>query len=173
MDDSDEILSWYVRQYQSTGNPFYAANGFLLATDLGREPPTALSQWVARGLRAWIQSEGQADIGKALGLAPGRGQAPAHKRMARERRDARLLHCMDFLMHLGATRMEAAQLAIGRHGLDDVLSVDTVVSMHARDHRDGTPVSHMARLASEPGYVAQYLAKFDADSMNAKLKSML
>lgn len=71
-----DMLEIIQHQFAESKNPVHAMTAILYAYDAGIVPPVWAMDWLAGGLRSYLDSEGREDIAQSLGTrADGRGKA--------------------------------------------------------------------------------------------------
>jgi hypothetical protein len=170
-----------VSRFEESKNPVVMIEAFLLAKRAGVFPPNEAMDWLAGCFEAFHDGQGKVPMDTCMGLKK-RGATPPVKALLIEERNEMIFTDMSALMHLGATREEAAQIvAITLDVLDwnktvyDISdpSCETLIDLHARwpDHR--TTVSWASEHLDKPGSAANFLQKFDRQHLPEKLLRLL
>jgi hypothetical protein len=100
--------------FTKSGNPLEAIEAFVLAIEAGVYPSTAVLCWLAKRFGLWHAEQGKISLDNSFGLQT-RGNKPSvFKAALLEQRNEMLLLDVDRLMHLGASREEAATAVAAR-----------------------------------------------------------
>lgn len=122
--DAGQFLAVMLSGYQSElfdgvyaptkSNPLYAIDDFLTFHRFGLYPPAWVLNWLAKAFNDYVNSEGEADLSLLLGVKRGKGKTPIFKEANSVSRERNLMQEIGFLMILGATIAEAAEMVSGR-----------------------------------------------------------
>ncbi|TWO71903.1 hypothetical protein FN976_07890 [Caenimonas sedimenti] len=173
--DLDRVGALLV-DHLATGNAVYLMEAFLHCVEEGRrEVPSAILEWLAGGLNKWFETEGESDLARALGLknAPGK-RAPLEEWM-RDVADNMLCDDMEVLIHLGASRDEAAEVALDRKANEagewaHKISPETLIAKYADKHRSQRKEA-LEAISESASECREFLSRFNRTYMREKLLS--
>lgn len=95
-------------------NPLYAIDDFLTFHRFGLYPPAWVLNWLAKAFNEYVNSAGEADLSLLLGVKRGKGKTPIFKEANSVSRERYHMQEIAFLMTLGATIAEAAEMVSAR-----------------------------------------------------------
>ena len=141
-DDADELelvfqLAYQVEQFQATGNPIYAINAFLCATDADLPVPDSIRAWQADYYREYRENEGAQPLDKLAKLSAGKGQSKAIKQYHRDRVNYYYMHMIWLLTSLYRIGIsDAAYMLYERDckKYDQLMLAGTMEDYYARGH---------------------------------------
>lgn len=122
--DAGQLLAVMLSGYQSAlfdgvyaptrSNPLYAIEAFLTFHRFGLYPPEWVLKWLAKAFNEYVNSAGEADLSLLLGVKRGKGKTPIFKEANSVSRERYHMQEIAFLMMLGATIAEAAEMVSAR-----------------------------------------------------------
>ncbi|MCH8135823.1 MAG: hypothetical protein IIB77_07590 [Proteobacteria bacterium] len=122
--DAGQFLAVMLSVYQSAlfdgvyaptrSNPLYAIDDFLTFHRFGLYPPAWVLNWLAKAFNEYVNSAGEADLSLLLGVKRGKGKTPIFKEANSVSRERYHMQEIAFLMMLGATIAEAAEMVSAR-----------------------------------------------------------
>jgi hypothetical protein len=178
-DSALDLIRYTTQEFERTGLAHYAAEAFVLSVQLGECPPAPVMSWVAGGLQKWLTTEGKADVGQELKLSRRKGQRvhPYHAPLEERAQRRSWIVAMDVLMYLGATRDQAAEIALSSRAAGDIPSHDRLVRMHAdmagpNGERQKLRQLDLLESIENPVWLQRFLDLFAAKDQIEKVLSM-
>lgn len=165
-----------LEEFGETGNHLFLLEAFVASFRAGQKPPQAALAWLADGLEAWADSAGAQALEHCLHLRPPRGGRALFAEWDRRLANSVLLADMDVLVYLGATREQAAAIALDRRpnaggAWQYEISAETLLRTYA-SRRRRTARERLQQLAGSPEAAAAFLGKFNPTYMPTRMHAM-
>ena len=166
--------------FQKTRNPVLAFEVFVHSMRAGLHPPKEVLRWLQACFEEHHNEQGKKSMDSILGLSS-RGKTPPYKALLIEQRNEMLFIDMDVLIHLGATRDQAAEMVAAKLEQSDWNksgydmadpNADTLSDMHSRLEKSTVHPTALERF-DDRGDAATFLMKFPTKCLPAKLRALL
>jgi hypothetical protein len=167
--------------FKKSGNPVLMIEAFLVASREGVYPQNEVMDWLAGCFQDFHDAQGKVAMDNCMGLKK-QGGTPPFKALLIEQRNDMTHRDMSGLMHLGATREEAALIVWHTlsaadwnktvYDMSDP-SCETLIDLHARWLVHGDMTSWWSEHFDKPGNAANFLQKFDRQHLPEKLLRLL